>query len=162
VEGRQITTGFFELGRPLSRVAGDPTCRRACLWHDRGVKRWRRILGLVGPVEDESLISKSEPADSRAPLVIDGDGPHGAAELTPFRAHGRHRRLLGWTLRVSAVLAVVTVYRVTEAAEMLGLSRSKVYVLIQSGVLPSVRFDGSRRIRAEDLGTYVAALSSAA
>ena len=41
-------------------------------------------------------------------------------------------------------------YRVTEAAEMLGLSRSKVYVLIQAGVLPSVRVDGSRRIRAED------------
>lgn len=73
------------------------------------MKRCWRILGLVDPVEDESLISKSEPADSRAPLVIDGDGPHGAAELTPFRAHGRHRRLLGWTLRVSAVLAVMTV-----------------------------------------------------
>ena len=34
-------------------------------------------------------------------------------------------------------------YRVTEAAEMLGLSRSKVYVLIQAGVLPSVRAHGS-------------------
>ena len=53
-------------------------------------------------------------------------------------------------------------YRVTEAAEMLGLSRSKVYILIQAGVLPSVRVDGSRRIRAEDLRAYVAALSSAA
>lgn len=53
-------------------------------------------------------------------------------------------------------------YRVTETAQMLGLSRSKVYVLIQGGVLPSVRIDGSRRIRAEDLLAYVAALSSAA
>lgn len=53
-------------------------------------------------------------------------------------------------------------YRVTETAQMLGLSRSKVYVLIQAGVLPSVRIDGSRRIRAEDLVAYVAALSNAA
>jgi len=53
-------------------------------------------------------------------------------------------------------------YRVTEAAEMLGLSRSKVYVLIQTGVLPSVRVDGSRRIRADDLRVYVGALFSAA
>jgi excisionase family DNA binding protein len=53
-------------------------------------------------------------------------------------------------------------YRVTEAAQMLGLSRSKVYVLIQDGVLPSVRVDGSRRIRADDLLAYVAALSNVA
>ena len=53
-------------------------------------------------------------------------------------------------------------YRVTETAQMLGLSRSKVYVLIQGGVLPSVRIDGSRRIRAEDLLAYVAALCNAA
>ena len=53
-------------------------------------------------------------------------------------------------------------YRVTETAQMLCLSRSKVYVLIQCCMLPSVRIDGSRRIRAEDLLAYVAALSSAA
>lgn len=49
-------------------------------------------------------------------------------------------------------------YRVTEAAEVLGLSRSKVYELIKAGVLPSVRIDGTRRIRAEDLAAYVASL----
>jgi excisionase family DNA binding protein len=53
-------------------------------------------------------------------------------------------------------------YRVSEAGECLSLSRSKVYVLIQSGVLPSVRIDGARRIEAEDLLAYVAKLGRAA
>ena len=33
-------------------------------------------------------------------------------------------------------------YRAQEAADCLGLSRSKVYELIQAGVLPAVRVDG--------------------
>jgi excisionase family DNA binding protein len=49
-------------------------------------------------------------------------------------------------------------YRVTEAAECLGLSRAKVYELMRTGVLPSVRIDGARRIRADDLRAYVASL----
>jgi excisionase family DNA binding protein len=53
-------------------------------------------------------------------------------------------------------------YRVTEAGECLGLSRSKVYVLIQSGELPSVKIDGARRVKAEDLRAYVESLTSAA
>ena len=43
-------------------------------------------------------------------------------------------------------------YRVTETAQLLGLSRSKVYVLIQAGVLPSVRIDGSRRRSEHQVG----------
>lgn len=34
-------------------------------------------------------------------------------------------------------------YRVREVAEYLSLSRSKVYALMQSGALPSVRIDGA-------------------
>ena len=36
---------------------------------------------------------------------------------------------------------------VPEAAEALAISRSKLYELIASGVIVSVRTDGSRRIR---------------
>lgn len=49
-------------------------------------------------------------------------------------------------------------YRVPEVAEYLSLSRSKVYVLLQTGALPSVRIDGSRRIRGEDVRAFVASL----
>ena len=53
-------------------------------------------------------------------------------------------------------------YRVAEAAEFLSLSRAKVYQLIGSGDLPSVKIDGARRIRADDLRSYVAQLRAAA
>lgn len=49
-------------------------------------------------------------------------------------------------------------YRVTEVAEALGLSRAKVYELITSGALRSVRIDGARRIRAADLEVFVESL----
>ena len=49
-------------------------------------------------------------------------------------------------------------YRVNEVAAGLSLSRSTVYELVRSGVLPSVRIGGSRRIRGEDLARYVESL----
>ncbi|MGZ4599258.1 helix-turn-helix domain-containing protein [Oryzihumus sp.] len=53
-------------------------------------------------------------------------------------------------------------YRVTEVAEYLSLSRSKVYELVRAGVLPSVRIDGSRRVRGDDVLAYVESLRRAA
>ena len=53
-------------------------------------------------------------------------------------------------------------YRVSEAALALGLSRAKVYELINSGALQAVRIDGARRIKAADLEAFVAALSGEA
>jgi excisionase family DNA binding protein len=53
-------------------------------------------------------------------------------------------------------------YRVGEAAAALGLSRAKVYELINSGALRSVRIDGARRIRAADLEAFVASLGETA
>jgi excisionase family DNA binding protein len=53
-------------------------------------------------------------------------------------------------------------YRVTEVAEALSLSRAKVYELITSGALRSVRIDGARRIRAADLEAFVQSLDSEA
>jgi excisionase family DNA binding protein len=49
-------------------------------------------------------------------------------------------------------------YRVNEAAVALGLSKAKVYELINSGVLEAVRIDGARRIKAADLEAFVASL----
>ena len=49
-------------------------------------------------------------------------------------------------------------YRISEAAVALGLSKAKVYELINSGAIEAVRIDGSRRIRAADLEAFVKAL----
>jgi len=46
-------------------------------------------------------------------------------------------------------------YRVGEVAALLSLSKSKVYELIRSGALRSIRIDGCRRIRGVDLQTFV-------
>ena len=53
-------------------------------------------------------------------------------------------------------------YRVSEVASALGLSRAKVYELISSGALRSVRIDGARRIKAADLEAFVASLGDEA
>ena len=50
--------------------------------------------------------------------------------------------------------------KVPEVAARLSMSRGKVYELIRSGALPSVRIDRSRRIRAQDLEDFVGALGS--
>jgi excisionase family DNA binding protein len=54
----------------------------------------------------------------------------------------------------------VLLLKVPEAANQLGLSRAKVYELISSGALPSVRVDGCRRIRRDDLLKFVDNLQS--
>ena len=46
----------------------------------------------------------------------------------------------------------------TDVAAALSVGRSKVYELVRSGALPSVRIGGSRRVRGEDLATYVDSL----
>jgi excisionase family DNA binding protein len=45
-----------------------------------------------------------------------------------------------------------------EAAEVLGISRSKLYELLRRGDLPSVRIDGSRRVATSVLRAYVDSL----
>jgi len=47
---------------------------------------------------------------------------------------------------------------VPEAAQALAISRSKLYELIASGLVRSVRIDGSRRIPIEALESYIARL----
>ena len=43
----------------------------------------------------------------------------------------------------------------SEAAEVLGIGRTKVYELLRVGAIESVRVGGSRRIPAEALHAYV-------
>ena len=52
----------------------------------------------------------------------------------------------------------VLLVKVPEAAALLGVSRAKLYELIASGALPAVKVDGCRRVRTEDLVSYVNAL----
>lgn len=52
-------------------------------------------------------------------------------------------------------------FSVVEVSQFLGLGRSKVYELLYSGELKSVKIGGSRRIRYSDLGEYVRYLDDA-
>jgi excisionase family DNA binding protein len=61
----------------------------------------------------------------------------------------------------SAEPVVRLLHKVSEASA-LGLSRAKVYELINSGALRAVRIDGARRIKAADLEAFVASLSGEA
>ena len=45
-----------------------------------------------------------------------------------------------------------------EAADALGIGRSKLYELLRAGVVPSVRIGSCRRIAARDLTTLVESL----
>lgn len=49
-------------------------------------------------------------------------------------------------------------YRVSEVAVYLSVGKSKVYELMRSGVLPSVRIDGCRRVRGQDVRDFVDSL----
>ena len=49
--------------------------------------------------------------------------------------------------------------KVPEVAQQLGISRAKVYELMTSGALVSVKIDGCRRVRSRDLAAYVDALA---
>ena len=45
--------------------------------------------------------------------------------------------------------------RATEVAEILDISRAMAYRLMQQGKIRTVHISGSRRVRAEDLETYI-------
>jgi excisionase family DNA binding protein len=51
-------------------------------------------------------------------------------------------------------------YRPAEAAQTLGLSRARLYQLIATGEIGSVKIGASRRIPAVDLEAYVSQLRS--
>jgi excisionase family DNA binding protein len=47
-------------------------------------------------------------------------------------------------------------YRPTEAAEAIGVSRARVYELIAAGIIPSIRIGSSIRVPVEALRQWVA------
>lgn len=51
---------------------------------------------------------------------------------------------------------------IEDVSRALRLGRSKVYVLVSTGEIPSVRIGGSRRIRTRDLDAYVERLGTPA
>jgi len=80
-----------------------------------------------------------------------------------------HEQLTGLVVQLPALgdktvvlYAEKLLYRAQEAADCLGLSRSKVYELIQAGILPAVRVDGCRRVRRDDLRAFVESLREVA
>jgi excisionase family DNA binding protein len=56
--------------------------------------------------------------------------------------------------RTVVLYAEKFLYRAEAAADCLGLSRTKIYELIQSGILPAVKVDGCRRVRRDDRQTF--------
>jgi len=50
---------------------------------------------------------------------------------------------------------------VNQAAAEIGFSRAKVWQWISSGRLGSVKVDGARRVRPEDIDAFMASLSDA-
>ena len=42
-----------------------------------------------------------------------------------------------------------------EVARLLNISRSRAYILMQTGVIPTVRIGKSRRVRPQDLSAYI-------
>lgn len=50
-------------------------------------------------------------------------------------------------------------YRVQEAAELLAISRSKMWEIVLRGDIESLKLDGSRRITREAIETYVRRLA---
>lgn len=49
-------------------------------------------------------------------------------------------------------------YKATEAAQVLGIGRTKVYELIGSGALQSVLIGSARRVPADSLDAYIDSL----
>lgn len=46
-------------------------------------------------------------------------------------------------------------YRIPEAAQMIGVSRSKMYQMVGEGTIRTVKFAGVRRVPAEELIDFV-------
>jgi excisionase family DNA binding protein len=55
----------------------------------------------------------------------------------------------------SALVIEKLLYRPSEAADVIGVSRSRAYELIASGVLPSIRVGSSVRVPVEALRAWI-------
>jgi excisionase family DNA binding protein len=103
--------------------------------------------------------------DGAADLTVSpGIGPRRQIVLdSPVDRQHPRAPLRQWTARAHVAWEVNALedrllYRVTEVAVFLSVSRSKVYELLASGDLPSVKIDRTRLIRGSDLRDYVESL----
>lgn len=55
----------------------------------------------------------------------------------------------------ASVMVDQVLYRVDDAAKILGLGRSRTYALIKSGALPSLRIDRSIRVSRRQLEAWI-------
>ena len=65
---------------------------------------------------------------------------------------------LPWRPKSGGVDVELMLLKVPEVAATLSMSRAKVYELMAAGSLRSVRVDGCRRVRTDDLVAFVAGL----
>src|SRR4029453_16916748 len=80
-------------------------------------------------------------------------------ERSPARIDRLRESRYGHTSsRIEVAMEDRLLYRVPEVALILNISRSKVYELLGSGDLPSVRIDRTRLVRGSDLRQYVESL----
>jgi excisionase family DNA binding protein len=76
-------------------------------------------------------------------------------------SHGKHIVVTDTSNGTNAA-GVRLLYTPSEAAQVLGISRSSLYLLLSAGTIPSVRIGASRRIRHRDLVAYTDGLEPAA
>ncbi len=62
------------------------------------------------------------------------------------------------TIQPTQTIPVRRLYRVPEVATLLGVGRTTVYSLMNSGALPAVLLGADARITAEGLDAYIAGL----
>ena len=53
------------------------------------------------------------------------------------------------------VLKTMKLLKAVEVAQILNISRALAYQLMQKGVIPTVKFQGTRRVRPEDLALFI-------
>jgi len=79
--------------------------------------------------------------------------------LVPFLNHPlvsyQHYNLLAHVEQVRGAAHALEDGRPIEAAEAIGIGRSKVYELLASGELPSIRIGGSVRVPLEQLRAWI-------
>ncbi len=53
------------------------------------------------------------------------------------------------------VLKAIKLLKAVEVAQILNVSRALAYQLMQKGVIPTVKIQGARRVRPEDLQRFI-------
>ncbi len=57
--------------------------------------------------------------------------------------------------RIPEISTVEKLLKGSDVARLLNISRSRAYILMQTGVIPTVRIGKSRRVRPQDLNAFI-------